>query len=283
MNVLDGKVAVIAGGTSGIGARTAELFVAEGAAVVIAGRRELEGKELASRLGPPARFVRADVAVERDVECLIGQAVDEFGRLDILINNAGIGGQPQRGWNAIDIDRFWAVLGVHVGGVVAGIKFAAPVMTQQGSGSIISTASVGGLVAGWTGVDYSTAKAAVIHLTRCAAIELGQHGVRVNSVSPGPIPTGIFGKAAGMGPAAADRTAPQLAPAFEEVLSSYQSIRRAGTTDDVAQVLLWLASDASSFVTGQDIAVDGGITAGRPISVSADERRRLGAAFASLA
>ena len=169
-----------------------------------------------------------------------------------------------------------------MGGVVAGIKHAAPVMTRQGSGSIISTASVGGLVAGWTGVDYSTAKAAVIHLTRCAAIELGQHGVRVNSVSPGPIPTGIFGKAAGMDPTMADRTAAQLAPAFEEVLSSYQSIRRAGTPDDVAQALLWLASDASSFVNGQDIAVDGGITAGRPISVSIDERRKLGAAFASL-
>ncbi len=282
MNVLNGKVAVISGGTSGIGARTAELFVAEGASVVIGGRREMEGKELESRLGSPVRFVRADVAVESDVERLVGQTVDEFGRLDIMVNNAGIGGQPPGSWSAIDIDRFWTVLAVHVGGVVAGIKHAAPVMTQQGSGSIINTASVGGLVAGWTGVDYSTAKAAVIHLTRCAAIELGQHGIRVNSVSPGPIPTGIFGKAAGMDPAAADRTAGQLAPAFEEALSSYQSIRRAGTPDDAAQALLWLAGDASSFVNGQDIAVDGGITAGRPISVSVGERKRLGAAFASL-
>jgi NAD(P)-dependent dehydrogenase (short-subunit alcohol dehydrogenase family) len=282
MDVVNGKVAVISGGTSGIGARTAELFVAEGASVVIGGRRELEGKELAGRLGSRARFVQVDVTVESDVERLISQTVEEFGRLDILVNNAGIGGQPSGSWSAIDIDRFWTVLGVHVGGVVAGIKHAAPVMIQQGSGSIISTASVGGLVAGWTGVDYSTAKAAVIHLTRCAAIELGQHGIRVNSVSPGPIPTGIFGKAAGMDPTTADRTAAQLAPAFEEVLSSHQSIHRAGTPDDVAQALLWLASDASSFVNGQDIAVDGGITAGRPISVSVDERKRLGAAFASL-
>jgi NAD(P)-dependent dehydrogenase (short-subunit alcohol dehydrogenase family) len=282
MNVLSGKVAAISGGTSGIGARTAELFVAEGASVVIGGRRELEGKELASRLGSRARFVRADVSVESDVERLIGQTVEEFGRLDILVNNAGVGGQPAGKWGAIDIDWFWTVLAVHVGGVVAGIKHAAPVMTRQGSGSIINTASVGGLVAGWTGGDYSTAKAAVIHLTRCAAIELGQHAIRVNSVSPGPIPTGIFGKAAGMDPAEADRTAAQLAPAFEKVLSSYQSIGRAGTPEDVAQALLWLASDASSFVNGQDIAVDGGITAGRPISVSVDERKRLGAAFASL-
>jgi NAD(P)-dependent dehydrogenase (short-subunit alcohol dehydrogenase family) len=282
MNVLSGKVAVISGGTSGIGARTAEVFVAEGASVVVGGRRELEGKELAGRLGSRARFVRADVAVESDVERLIAQTVEEFGQLDILVNNAGIGGQAQGGWSAIDIDRFWSVLAVHVGGVVAGIKHAAPVMIRQGSGSVINTASVGGLVAGWTGVDYSTAKAAVVHLSRCAAIELGQHGIRVNSVSPGPIPTGIFGKAAGMDPTMADATAAQLAPAFEEVLSSYQSIPRAGTPDDVAQALLWLAGDASSFVNGQDIAVDGGITAGRPISVSIDERKRLGAAFASL-
>ena len=273
MNVLKGKVAVISGGTSGIGARTAELFVAEGAAVVIGGAGNWKARNWRDRLGSSVRFVRADVTVETHVESLIGRTVEEFGRLDILVNNAGVGGQASGGWSAIDIDRFWGVLGVHVGGVVAGIKHAAPVMTRQGSGSIISTASVGGLVAGWTGVDYSTAKAAVIHLTRCAAIELGQHGIRVNSVSPGPIPTGIFGKAAGMDPAAADRTAAQLAPAFEEVLSSHQSIRRAGTPTDVAQALLWLASDASSFVNGQDIAVDGGITAGRPISVSVDERK----------
>jgi NAD(P)-dependent dehydrogenase (short-subunit alcohol dehydrogenase family) len=282
MNVLDDKVAVICGGTSGIGARTAELFVAEGASVVIGGRRELEGKELAGRLGSRARFARADVAVEPDVEELIGETVREFGRLDVLVNNAGVGGQASAGWSTIDLDRFWAVLAVHVGGVVAAIKHAAPVMRAQGSGSIINTASVGGLLAGWMGVDYSTAKAAVIHLTRCAAIELGQFGIRVNSVSPGPIPTGIFGKAAGMDAAAADRTAVQLAPAFEEALSSYQSIHRAGTPDDVAQALLWLASDAASFVNGQDIAVDGGITAGRPISVSIDERKRLAEAFASL-
>ncbi len=174
MNVLDSKVAVIAGGTSGIGARAASCSLLRGASVVIGGRRELEGKELAGTLGVQARFVRADVAVESDVEELIAAAVQEFGRLDILVNNAGIGGQPPGGWSAIDLGRFWATLAVHVGGVVAGIKYAAPVMAEQRSGSIVNTASIGGLVAGWTGVDYSTAKAAVIHLTRCAAIELGR-------------------------------------------------------------------------------------------------------------
>jgi NAD(P)-dependent dehydrogenase (short-subunit alcohol dehydrogenase family) len=282
VNMLDGKVAVISGATSGIGARAAEVFVAEGASVVLAGRREPLGKELALRLGATARFIRADVAVESDVVELIGETVREFGRLDVLINNAGTGGQPSVGWNALDLDSFWVVLAVHVGGTVAAIKHAAPVMTAQGSGSIVNTASVAGQAAGWTGVDYSTAKAAVLQLTRCAAIELGQYGIRVNSVSPGPIPTGIFGKAAGLAPAMADRTAAQLAPAFEDALSRYQPIGRAGTPDDVAQALLWLASDASSFVNGQDIAVDGGIMAGRPVSVSVEERRKLAAAFSSL-
>ncbi len=118
--------------------------------------------------------------------------------------------------------------------------------------------STGGRLGGWTGTDYSAAKAAVIQLTRSAAVELGEHGIRVNSVSPGPVPTGIFGKAAGMDPAAADRTAIQLEPAFLAALENHQPIRRAGTPEDVAQVMLWLASDASSFVNGQDIAVDGG-------------------------
>ena len=179
MNALAGKVAVICGGTSGIGARAAAVFVDEGATVVIGGRRKLVGDGLASALGSRAHFAEVDVTVESEVETLIGQTVHQFGRLDVLINNAGIGGQPSSGWDAIYLDRFWAVLAVHVGGVVAAIKHAAPVMIAQGSGSIVNTASVGGLIAGWTGVDYSTAKAAVIHLTRCAAIELGQHGIRV--------------------------------------------------------------------------------------------------------
>lgn len=282
MGELEGKVAVVAGGTSGIGARAAELFVVQGASVVIGGRRELDGKELAARLGDRASFFWADVTVESDVEQLIGNAVGHFGRLDVLVNTAGFGGAAPGGLDAIDLEQFWSIMAVHVGGVLAGMKHAARVMLEQGSGSIINTASTAGRLAGWSGTDYSVAKAAVIHLTRCAAIELGECGIRVNSVSPGPIPTGIFGKRAGMDPADADRTAAQLAPAFQDALESYQPIRRAGTPDDVAQTMLWLASDASAFVTGQDIAVDGGICAGRPVSVSFAERKQLAAAFATL-
>ena len=151
MGALEGKVAVIASGTSGIGARAAGLFVSEGAAVVVGGRREREGKALVMKLGERARFVPADVTVESSVENLIGDAVTQFGRLDVVINNAGIGGNPPGGLERIDLERFWAVLAVHVGGVLAGMKYAARVMLGQGSGSIINTASTGGRLGGWTG------------------------------------------------------------------------------------------------------------------------------------
>ena len=282
MNVLDGKITVVVGGTNGIGARTAALFVAEGATVVLGGQRRLAGDEWAATLGARARVAEVDVTAESQVKTLIDDTVHEFGRLDVLVNNAGIGGQPTTSWDAIYLDTFWAVVAVHVRGVVAAIKHAAPVMIAQRSGSIVNTASVVGLIAGWTGADYSAAKAAVIQLTGCAAIELGQHGIRVNSVSPGPIPTGIFGKAGGMHPEAADRCGARSAPASEAMLSSNEATRRVSLADDVARALLWLASDASSFVNGQDIATDGGISAGRPIAVSIEERRNLRAAFASL-
>jgi NAD(P)-dependent dehydrogenase (short-subunit alcohol dehydrogenase family) len=282
MNTMDGKVTVITGATSGIGARSAQLFAAEGARVVLAGRRQEEGEEWAAKLAPHALFVRADITIESNVEALINRTVEVFGRLDVLINNAGHGGGASGEIQAADLATFERMLAVHAGGVLTGMKYAARVMIPQGSGSIINIASIGGHVAGWTDIMYSAAKAAVLQLTRSAAVELGLHGIRVNSISPGPIPTGIFGKAAGLPPAQADRTAQQLAPAFVTALANYQAIRRAGQPNDVAAAALWLASDASSFINGQDIAVDGGITAGRPISVSTAERRLLATAFAAL-
>jgi NAD(P)-dependent dehydrogenase (short-subunit alcohol dehydrogenase family) len=242
---------------------------------VISGRRRDAGEAAARALGAHASFVRADVSVEADVAALIASAVERHGRLDCLVNNAGEGGAPG-GIAGLDLEQLGRTIGVHVDGAAAGMKHAAPVMVAQGSGSIINVASIGGHVAGWTFLDYSAAKAAVIHLTRCVAAELGGHGVRVNCISPGPILTGIFAKGAGIDRAHADRSAADLEPVFTERLEMYQPIRRAGRPEDVAPVALWLASDAASFVSGQDIAVDGGITAGRPPAASAADFDAIG-------
>jgi NAD(P)-dependent dehydrogenase (short-subunit alcohol dehydrogenase family) len=280
MGALDRKVAVITGATSGIGASMAALFAAEGADVIIAARRREEGEELAETLG--AHFFATDVTVEADIERLVAHALERFGRIDVMVNNAGAAGAPGR-ITDVDLERFQQTFALHVGGVLAGTKYAARAMLErETAGSIVNVASIGGRLAGWTGLDYSCAKAAVIHLSRCAAVELGEHGIRVNSISPGPILTGIFGKGAGMAPAAADRTASALEPAFLEALEGHQPIRRAGVSEYVAPAALWLASDASSFVTGQDLAVDGGISAGRPASVAKAERAMLARAFAAI-
>jgi len=257
MGALDGKVAIITGGTSGIGARTAELFAAEGAKVVIAGRRQAEGEALAKQLGPAALFARTDITREADIKSLIEQTLAKFGRLDCLFNNAGNPGKIAPIAD-IDMDHFDTVIATHVRGVVLGMKYAAPAMIRQGSGSIINTGSIAGLRAGYSAHSYSAAKAAVIHVTRCVAMELGETGVRVNSISPGAIVTGIFGKGAGLPAAAADRTAGEL----KERFVNFQPLPRAGLPEDIAQAALFLASDAGSFINGQDIVVDGGVVAG---------------------
>ena len=259
---LEGKVAVITGGTSGIGARTAELFVNEGATVVIAGRRREKGEELAARLGSAASFIRADVSIEQDVAAMIKHTVDRFARLDCLFNNAGDASEGN-GIVHINIQRFNAAMAVHLGGVLLGMKYAAPIMMRQESGSIINMASVNGTRAGYITLTYATAKAAVIHLTKCVAVELGPYGVRVNSLSPGPVITGIFGKAFGIDPDIADRDTKAARSAVENFVSNVQPLRGVAEPDDIAKVALFLASDASRFITAQDVVVDGGIAAGR--------------------
>jgi NAD(P)-dependent dehydrogenase (short-subunit alcohol dehydrogenase family) len=278
MAALEGKVAVVAGGTSGIGACIAESFVAEGAVVVAAGRRTEVGAELVARLGARATFVRADVTVESDVAELVAHAVACFGRIDCLVNSAGEGGAVGSVVTA-DVERFLNTLRVHVGGVLAGMKYAAVAMRAQGRGSIVNVASIGGHRAGWTAPDYSAAKAAIIHLTRCAAVELAAAGIRVNSISPGPTLTGIFAKAAGEDADVADQTSGLLEPVFAARLAQWQPLPRVALPADIAPAAVWLASDASAFVTGQDLAVDGGITAGRPIHVAAAERRAIAEAL----
>lgn len=268
---LEGKVAVITGATSGIGARTAEVFVAEGAKVVIAGRRQERGEAVARKLGDAASFISTDVSVEADVKAMIDHAVDRFGRLDCLMNNAGKGSQ----FTAIadvDLEQFDAVIAVHLRAVLAGMKYAARVMAEQGNGSIINVASVNGFRAGLGGHYYAAAKAASIHLTRCAAMELGEKGIRVNSLSPGMIATGGFAKNMGMQPDEADDHPEYAEAAIGSVAARWQPLQYVGRTDDIAQAALFLASDASRFVTGHNLVVDGGISAGWPIAAVRTDR-----------
>jgi NAD(P)-dependent dehydrogenase (short-subunit alcohol dehydrogenase family) len=259
MGRLDGKVAVITGATSGIGLRTAEIFVAEGAKVVVAGRREAEGEELARRLGASCLFRRTDVTIDDDIRSLIDAAVDRFGRIDCLFNNAG-GPAQTGGIEGLDAERFDVAMATLVRSVMLGMKYAAPHMRRQGSGSIINNGSIAGRLAGFSSsVVYGAAKAAVIHLTKCVAMELGEAGIRVNSISPGAIATGIFGKALGLSVEAAEKT-PDV---MREVYKSAQPIPRAGLPEDIAHAAVFLASDESSFINGHDLVIDGAITGGR--------------------
>jgi NAD(P)-dependent dehydrogenase (short-subunit alcohol dehydrogenase family) len=271
VRALEGKVAVITRSTSGIGARIAELFIANGAKVVIAGRRKERGEKLAQKLGAAASFIRTDVSLEADVKAMIDHAVAHFGRLDCLVNNAGRSSQ----YDAIpdvDLEQFDAVIAVHLRAVLAAMKYAARVMTPQGYGSIITVSSINGFRAGLGGHYYSAAKAASIHLTRCAAVELGEKGIRVNSISPGTIATGAFGKYVGMESDEADEHPEYAEAAIGSVVHKWQPLPYVGRAEDIAQAALFLASDASRFVTGHNLVVNGGISAGWSVGLVRPDR-----------
>lgn len=253
MGRLEGKVAVITGGASGIGEGTVRLFVEHGARVVIADVQDDQGEALARALGPSAVFHHTDVACEPDVRSAVERAVRDFGRLDCMFNNAGFAGAIGP-IEEIPVEEFDATLAVLLRGVFLGIKHAASVMKTQRSGSIISTASVAGLTAGEGPHVYSAAKAAVIHLTKSAALELGECGVRVNCICPGGIATPLT--------AGLSRDAAALAAA-QQRMATMQPIQRGGVPLDIARAALWLAGDDASFVNGHALVVDGGLSAGR--------------------
>ena len=259
MGRLEGKRAVITGAASGIGEAAARLFVAEGASVVLADVDAKRGNRLAAELGELATFVATDVSREADVDRAVATCVSTFGGLDVMFNNAGVPGSVG-GIEDIDVAVWDHTLGVHLRGVFLGIRAAARVMRPQGHGSIINTSSVAAFRANMAGHDYSAAKAAIKQLTLTTANELGEHGVRVNAVCPGAIATSIFGRAAGLDGDEAQRTVEFMAAA----LSDAAPIRRTGLPADIAEAVLWLASDASSFVNGQAIVVDGGLLTGTP-------------------
>lgn len=258
MGRLEGKVAVITGGASGIGEGTVRLFAEEGARVLIADIQDARGEKLAEELGPATSYCHTDVAREDDVRGAIAQAVAKWGRLDVMFNNAGIGGVAGP-IESTDMEEYDRTMGVLLRGVVLGMKHAAPIMKAQGWGSIINTASVAGVGIGFGPHIYSAAKAAVIHLTKSVANELGESGVRVNAICPGGIATPIFGKGMGLDAEQADLTVELM----KARLAQGQPIKRAGLPRDIAEAAAWLASDAASFVTGHALVVDGGITTGR--------------------
>lgn len=265
MSDLTGKVCIITGATSGIGRRAAEIFVAKGARVIACGRREDLGRELETLLGAAkCRFVAADVTQEDDVKRVVAACLEAWGRIDALFNNAG-GPAPLGGIAGIPVDGFDAAFATNVRSVMLGMKHVAPVMVAQQAGSIINNGSVAGLRTGLSSsIVYSAAKAAVIHLTKCVAMELGEQNVRVNSVSPGGIATGIFGKALGVSKEKADATSEMV----KKGLAAMQPIPRAGLPEDIANAAAFLASDESSFINGHDLVVDGAVTGGRFWSVN---------------
>tara|TARA_A100001037_G_scaffold230982_1_gene209280 strand:+ start:1278 stop:2105 length:828 start_codon:yes stop_codon:yes gene_type:complete len=253
MDELKNKVAVITGGASGIGEATARLYVAEGARVVIADMQRERGQALAEELGDAARFIEVEVRQEEQVKAAIDLAVSEWGQLDCIFNNAGFGGVLGP-IEQVPVDEFDMTMEVLVRGVFLGMKHAAPVMKAAGGGSIINTASIAGLVAGRGPHVYACAKAAVIQLTKCVAMELGEHHVRVNAICPGYIATPLSANTVG-----------RPDSLIEERIDTYterQPIPRPGRPEDIAELALWLASDRSKFVTGQAMTVDGGAATG---------------------
>jgi NAD(P)-dependent dehydrogenase (short-subunit alcohol dehydrogenase family) len=253
---LAGKVAVITGGASGMGKATALRFLREGARVVVADLNPDSGAAYLKEAGSVGfdesvtRFVRVDVSVEADIEAMIGTAVSEFGQLDVLFNNAGVGGAfgPVTDLVAEDWDYTFAVL---VRGVFLGIKHGAREMRDQGwGGSIINTASVAALSGGGGPLCYSAAKAAVLNLSKASAIELAPDRIRVNAICPGGILTPLFHR--GKEAAGAER------------LRSFQPWPDIGMPEHIAGAALFLASDDSTFVTGEHLVVDGGQTAAGP-------------------
>lgn len=251
-----GKVAVITGGASGIGRASVEAFVAEGASVVIADIQDDTGQALAESLGDAAIYVHTDVRDENQIAGAVEAAVAQFGRLDIMFNNAGHPGDPSP-ITEIKVDSFLDTVNLLAGSVVAGHKYAGQQFRRQGGGgSIISTSSIASVQSGYGAVGYAASKAAIGGIVRTAAFELGADGIRSNAIVPGAIVTPIFAKFFGIDPALQD----DFMGRMSSELLEHHPIGRLGQANDIAGAAVFLGSDASSFITGTQIVVDGGAT-----------------------
>jgi NAD(P)-dependent dehydrogenase (short-subunit alcohol dehydrogenase family) len=249
MKEFSGKVALVTGGTSGIGRAAAVAFAREGAKVVVAGRRDAQGEEtvrLVRAQGGEGIFVQADVAQESDVKNLIGRTLEKFGRLDIAFNNAGVEQIPTP-LTQQTVESYDQVMNINVKGVWLSMRQEIPAMLKSG-GSIVNTSSIAGVI-GMGGMElYIASKHAVIGLTKSAAVEFGKQGIRVNAVLPAAIETEMFDRFVG---GKAD---------MREGFAAMHPIGRIGTAEEVADAVVWLSSAKSSFVTGHSLLVDGGFT-----------------------
>jgi NAD(P)-dependent dehydrogenase (short-subunit alcohol dehydrogenase family) len=251
--LLEGKVVLVTGGGSGIGRASAVALADAGAKVVISGRREKEGLEtigLIKKNGGEAKFVQADISKEADVQRLVKQTVDSYGRLDAAFNNAGIEGEIGKPTHEQSLENYRAVMDTNVLGVLLAMKYEIAEMLKNGGGTIVNNASVGGLIGFPTASVYVASKHAVLGLTKTAALEYGKQGIRVNAVSPGPIETPMLERFAGGATSEA-----------KTQMTNAQPIGRLGRPEEIAEAVVWLASDKSSFVTGQSLTADGGWTA----------------------
>jgi NAD(P)-dependent dehydrogenase (short-subunit alcohol dehydrogenase family) len=239
------KVAIVTGGASGIGRATVELFVEEGARVVIADVNADLGEEVAAKIGDAAAFERTDVADADDSQQVVDFAVSHFGGLDVMFNNAGIGSQFTRLIDN-DLSDYERVMSVNLFGVILGTQRAARHMAEHGGGSIINTSSIAALTGGAGPIVYRAAKAAVVHFSRCTAIDLAEYGIRVNCIAPGHIQT------------------PITTYDMDAVIRRTQPLQRHGDAADVANAVLFLASERAAQITGIVVPVDGGTVAGPP-------------------
>ncbi len=241
---LEGKVALITGGASGMGQSEAAIFAKEGAKVVVADMLEAEGKKVADSLGGSGRFLRLDVTSEAGWQDAIAATLSSFGKLDVLVNNAGISGTYDP--DTLSTSAWDRLMDVNAKGVFLGMKHAIPAMEQAGGGSIVNISSVSGFV-GQNGIHmgYNASKGAVRLMTKSAAVQFARKNIRVNSVHPGVMPAMRSSKAT------AD-------PAFREKMLAGVPMRRAGRVEEVAYAVLFLASDEASYITGTELVVDGG-------------------------
>jgi 3alpha(or 20beta)-hydroxysteroid dehydrogenase len=246
---LRGKVALITGGASGQGEAEAKLFASQGAQVIVSDVNDDEGKAVAHAIGDAAQYIHLDVAVYDQWLDAVREVEQRFGRLDVLVNNAGMGVGPYR-VDEIDLAAHHRMFDVNVHGVFYGIRTCLPLLKASGNASVINTSSIDG-IAGVLGMSsYAATKFAVTGITKSVAIDLGPFGIRVNSIHPGVIATPMV------------RNAPEATQRRLDVLMARQPIPRAGTAEEIAKLALFLASDDSSYCTGAEFVIDGGHLAG---------------------